>query len=149
MAARLSHKLARFDSYAQARGWPLEEVTLVVSLSGGVAARESAGLGSLDDCTYTINGLVLEGAALDEEGSRLALSTNVRTTLGPATFCWMPRDAVPEVDGSQEVMVTLPVYLNESRKQLLFNVQLRAPASVPVNVWQQRGVCLLAWTQAV
>lgn len=119
----------------------------MVSL-GGSAAPAPASLGSLEDCTFRICGLVMEGAAWNSDANTLALSSSVRTSLGPALFTWMPRAEVPEPEATT-TMVTLPVYLNQSRRQLLFNVQLRAPVSIPISVWQQRGVCLLTWTPRV
>ena len=100
------------------------------------------------DCSYVIKGLVMEGAAWDASAGELALSSVVRSPLGPATFSWVPSAEAPVADADASWrMVKLPVYLNASRKQLVLHVFLRAPARIPVSVWQQRAVCLLAWSE--
>ena len=128
---------------ARSRGWALEDLRLVVHLESVAPPNPDRA-----DCSFVINGLVIEGASWDAQAGELALTSVVRTPLGPATFSWVPSAEAPVADaGADWRMVKLPVYLNASRKQLVLHVFLRAPARIPVSVWEQRAVCLLAWSQ--
>lgn len=132
----------------QLRGWPLEELRMVVNLESTAPPTLSDATIDLSDCSYIITGLTMEGAAWDGDRAQLALSSVVRTPLGAATFTWVPSDAaVAHASDAACHMVKLPVYLNTSRKQLIFHIFLRAPRDVPLPVWEQRAVCLLAWSQ--
>ena len=64
----------------------------------------------------------------------------------PASMChrgFMQRDA-DTAQGRKQARV--PVYLNDSRQTLLFDIDLAAQPSVEQSVWQQRGVAVIAWS---
>jgi dynein heavy chain 1 len=87
-------------------------------------------------------GLRLEGA--DWVSSQLSLSTGTSTKLPASALVWTRRDpaTIPPTDGS---MVTLPVYLNSDRSDILFTLDLAAKKSDSSRFYQ-RGVALLAFT---
>ena len=125
----------------QASGWSLDSTRLVIEV--GSDAGFSADRMS-DGTSFVVSGLVLEGAAWSQSTACLALSDAIRSPLPPTMFKWYNADEVPSVPESQ-TMVTLPVYLNDSRLKLLFTVDLRAPRTVPSTVWEQRGAAVVAW----
>ncbi len=85
-------------------------------------------------------GLVLEGATWVED--HLAINNGDAMRLGNSQIRWVQANDFPKLGESQE-LVTLPVYLNSDRSDVLFTVDLpfeSAEASFSV----VRAVCLTA-----
>ena len=131
--------LASMQTVAQENSWSLEELEMRVEIP-----QEGQG-GEVDKATFVITGLVLDCAAW-EQGAGLSLTDEIQQSLPPTHFKWVRRDPATAGDKKgKEGSVTLPVYLNSSRAEVLFQVDLDAAAGVPAFVWPQRGACLRAW----
>jgi len=92
---------------AQANQWSLEELKLQVKVMN---SSEDV---NLDDCSFGINGLKLQGAVC--KNNTLELSSTISTELPLTCFKWVKLNTITE-SGDK---VTLPVYLNAARDQLL------------------------------
>lgn len=113
---------------AQANGWPLEELTLDVSITEG---------GGEDTCSFPVVGLKLQGAQC--RNNQLHLTSAITTDLPLTRLRWV-RGAAS--DGK----LALPVYLNATRSELLFTVDLNIAAGQDRHSFYERGVALLTST---
>ncbi|XP_037557869.1 dynein heavy chain, cytoplasmic-like [Dermacentor silvarum] len=120
---------------AQANGWSLEELSLEVRVSD---VDEKPG--PMDEYSFALAGLKLQGAKCVQ--SRLSLTSTIFTELPLTTIRWVKYQ---EEDAGQ-AMVTLPVYLNSSRTELLFTVDLPAADPRESHSFYERGVALLCST---
>ncbi|XP_050037127.2 dynein heavy chain, cytoplasmic isoform X2 [Dermacentor andersoni] len=120
---------------AQANGWSLEELSLEVRVSD-VDEKPAP----MDEYSFALAGLKLQGAKCVQ--SRLSLTSTIFTELPLTTIRWVKYQ---EEDAGQ-AMVTLPVYLNSSRTELLFTVDLPAADSRESHSFYERGVALLCST---
>ena len=124
---------------AQKNGWSLEDVGMTLRVGDFTNEDNHANM-------FLLRDMGMEGAGWDAETECLSVSNVISSPLPLVTVTWMCLKDLPSAkDG--EVMIELPVYLNHTRSQLLFTVKLPASESIPVVVWQQRGACLVAWTQ--
>ena len=121
------------QAVAQARGCGLDSLRMEVTIGDGDADAGS-------DSAFRITDLTLEGAAWD---GALVISDDLRTSLAVTTFCWVQSEADAAQDRNQARM---PVYLNDTRQTLLFDIDLAAQPSVETSVWRQRGVAVIAWS---
>jgi len=121
--------------------WSLE--SLVLSLEVGKDSSEP-------NC-FIFEGLTLFGAGWDKRSGCLILSDKTSTSLPVSRFRWTN---VAEEKESGEyvgqapdiVQVAIPVYLNQSFKELLFSVRLPVFSSLPSETWAQRAVSISVWT---
>jgi len=89
----------------------------------------------------TFVGLILEGAAWDAENEKLILNDGQAVRLNASQIRWVQDDSSNE--GHPADLVTLPVYLNNDRSDVMFTVDLpfdRHSASLVA----MRAVCLTA-----
>lgn len=103
---------------------------------------------------FPITGLVLEGAGWSDGDNTLTFSRDHRIALTLCQLCWTVRpgegdEAVESHSDASGSGVSIPVYLNGARNELIVTVDLPVPDEVPAVVWRQRGVALLAWSPAV
>lgn len=124
---------------AAALGAALELFELVVDVipEDGPAFIEGAPTGT----QYLISGSFLEGAAWAD--GALATSDEMVVRLPLVRLTWV-KQGTP-VDGTR---VELPVYLNLTRKNLIFTAKLVTPEGTSGNTWYQRGTCILLWRQS-
>jgi dynein heavy chain 1 len=118
---------------AQANHWSLEELHLQVVVS------ESGQKVTLDDCSFGATGLQLQGAVCKK--NTLQLSTTISTDLPITSLKWVRLDSIKASD----TRVSLPVYLNATRAQLLFTVDLEATGdgSGKDHSFYERGVAII------
>ncbi|XP_002731006.1 cytoplasmic dynein 1 heavy chain 1-like [Saccoglossus kowalevskii] len=119
---------------AQANNWSLEELSMKVSVS------DDGKQVSLDDCSFSIIGLRLQGATCS--GNLLHLSNLISTELPFTSFTWTRLLGDMKVKAC-EGKITLPVYLNHTRSELLFTVDLAPATDVKADTFCERGVALL------
>jgi dynein heavy chain 1 len=112
---------------AQANGWSIEELVLDVV----VGTKKG---------NFVINGLKLQGAAWKEG---LQFSAEVLTDLPDVALTWVKVD--PKVN-LQDGKITLPVYLNSTRREQLFTVELKMVKQQDKYNFYERGVAILAST---
>mmetsp|Transcript_45140 Transcript_45140/g.88993 ORF Transcript_45140/g.88993 Transcript_45140/m.88993 type:complete len:167 (+) Transcript_45140:44-544(+) len=128
--------------------WSLEDLFLIISIDGGK--------GSKGEDSFVLSGLTLEGADWDanEGGGKgaLALSSALSVELPPVTFRWANKTSDPVVgellkgeESESPASISVPIYLNFMRTELVTSVRLRVPNNIPPAVWFQRGVSLLLW----
>ncbi|KAL5535276.1 DYN1_2 [Sanghuangporus sanghuang] len=91
-----------------------------------------------DPNAFIVDGLVLEGASWSSD--KLVLNNGENMRLNPSQIRWVQID--PNEETSND-MVTLPVYLNNDRSDVLFTVKLPF-SSTDGRLISMRAVCLTA-----
>jgi dynein heavy chain 1 len=114
------------QAIAHRRRWSLETLHLRVDIE-----RVN------DPEAFVVDGLVLQGAAWAAD--RLVLNDGDAVRLGASQLRWVQADAGTALPGS----VTLPVYLNDDRSDVLFTVELPFAGDAGAVV-AMRAVCLTA-----
>merc|ERR1711998_804850 len=108
---------------AQKHAWALEQLELEVQL--GVHTEG-------EDC-FTMSDLNLENASLSSAG--IQPSDDVTTVIPQTTFRWVQQGK------KDSVKVSLPVYLDSSRKNLLLTIQVEVADAKSV---YSHGIALVA-----
>lgn len=118
---------------AQANSWSLEELYLQVKVMDGKSTAP------MDPCSFAITGLRLQGALCNK--NTLKLSTTISTDLPLTMLCWIRLDGA-----KKEGKVTLPVYLNATRAQLLFTLDfdMEGEGSGQDHSFYERGVAIIS-----
>lgn len=123
------------QAVAQAHNWALEKLVLTLDVRKEAADTPKM----LDDQSFLLMDLRLDGAkAL---GRSLELSSAPFVILPLTVLKWVYR----ETDTTAAVVeegVTLPVYLNATRSEVIFTCQMQPPAGVSANVIYGRGVAM-------
>lgn len=115
---------------AQANSWSLEELSLEVN----VTASQSA---TLDACSFGVTGLKLQGATCNN--NKLSLSNAISTVLPLTQLRW-----VKQTNAEKKAnVVTLPVYLNFTRADLIFTVDFEIATKEDPRSFYERGVAVL------
>lgn len=85
-------------------------------------------------------GLKLQGAECSQ--NTLSLVDSITTELPDVCLQWTKIDPLnpPVVSGND---VTLPVYLNQTRRELLFTVDMSTSGAVPARSFYERGVAFI------
>jgi dynein heavy chain 1 len=115
---------------AQSNGWSVEELVLDLVIGGKKGALP-----------FVLTGLKLQGASWKDGG--LQLSADVLSDLPPVTLAWIKHN--PKVN-LQEGKILLPVYLNSTRDDLLFTVDMKMVKQQDKYSFYERGVAILAST---
>jgi len=116
---------------AQANHWSLEELHLDVQVKTSKVA-------DLDDCSFSVTGLKLQGAVCKE--NKLMLSTTISTELPLTVLKWTRLES----DAKSSEKVTLPVYLNATRSHLLFTLDfVPGEGTAKDHSFYERGVALI------
>ncbi|XP_019853431.1 PREDICTED: cytoplasmic dynein 1 heavy chain 1-like isoform X1 [Amphimedon queenslandica] len=119
---------------AQANSWSLEELFLEVLVDFK---------GQLDDCSFGVTGLRLQGAKCT--ANRLSLTATIVNELPLTCLKWVrvnPSEAYKKSLGK----VVLPVYLNQTRSVLLFTLSFDADgvSADGDHAYYERGVAILS-----
>ncbi|MPC14667.1 Dynein heavy chain, cytoplasmic [Portunus trituberculatus] len=109
---------------AQANSWSLEELMLEVSIADAEGQITAAG-------GFSIKGLKLQGAVC--VSNALQLTHTIMTDLPMVTLHWVRREPV---DTNK---ITLPVYLNATRTDILFTIDLKIAANENAHSFYERG----------
>merc|ERR1711970_253925 len=118
---------------AQANSWSLEELHL------DVCVADESDKPSFDDCSFAVEGLKLSGAVC--RNNQLAISSEISTNLHLTRLRW-----IKNTEGDSGSLIQLPVYLNSSRANLLFTVNLPLAAGQKKTDFHERGVAIIAST---
>ncbi|XP_047532350.1 dynein heavy chain, cytoplasmic isoform X1 [Vanessa atalanta] len=121
---------------AQANSWSLEELNLQVTIPDPGTPTENA----QTEWSFSVTGLKLQGATV--KGNRLLLTNTIMVDLPLTVLTWIRG---PEPAGAGQAL-TLPVYLNSARSELLFTVRLPIAAGQEPHAFYERGVALLTST---
>ncbi|XP_078516318.1 cytoplasmic dynein 1 heavy chain 1 [Lissotriton helveticus] len=115
---------------AQANSWSLEELCLQVS----VTTTQNA---VLDAYSFGVTGLKLQGAKCTN--NKLTLSNSISTVLFLTQLRWIKQTNAEKKSN----VVTLPVYLNFTRADLIFTVDFEIATKEDPRCFYERGVAIL------
>ncbi|XP_065362456.1 dynein heavy chain, cytoplasmic-like [Calliphora vicina] len=118
---------------AQANSWSLEELALEVTITETGANAESK------DSSFGVTGLKLLGAQC--KNNELLLASTIMMDLPVTVLKWVKLTTEHRVS-----KLTLPVYLNSTRTELLFTVDLAVAAGQDPHSFYERGVAVLTST---
>lgn len=130
---------------AQAHQWSVENLELEIEI------LESGRAIKTDSTSFVVKGLTLEAAGWNPKSKSLTLQNEISSQLPMTRFQWLFRppkeeDSPTEDSTHREGKITLPVYLNETRAEYLFSVDLPVQKdSVPTTTWFQRAVAINVW----
>lgn len=119
---------------AQANSWSLEELSLDVTVAD---EQEQP---SFDDCSFAVEGLKLSGAVC--RSNQLFISGEILTNLHLTKLRWIRLNN----EDRKENMIELPVYLNATREQLLFTIDLPVSQGEEMHEFRERGVAIISST---
>ena len=98
---------------------------------------------------FLFEGLILYGAGWDKSSGCLVLTEKSKTPLPVSRFRWTKGEGghkgPQKGEAPEKIQVSIPVYLNESFKDLLFSANIPAFSALPVNLWTQRAVSITVW----
>lgn len=117
---------------AQANSWSLEELVLDISVF------ESMSQAKLDENSFGLVGLKLQGAECNQ--NKISLSLNILNNFNVSVVRWLRTST--EVKAAMKKKINLPIYLNSTRSELLFTINIDADQSE--NSFFMRGVAILA-----
>eukprot|EP01118_Nematostelium_gracile_P001172 TRINITY_DN1120_c0_g1_i1.p1 TRINITY_DN1120_c0_g1~~TRINITY_DN1120_c0_g1_i1.p1 ORF type:complete len:604 (+),score=181.76 TRINITY_DN1120_c0_g1_i1:243-1814(+) len=122
------------QSAAQAHLWSVENIELHMEILG-------KGEVDVDETSFVVTGMTLESAVWN--GKTLGLTNEISSSLPPVKFTWKlkPKEGTPP----KTDVVTLPIYLNETRAEFLVAVDLPKPSDVSAISLYQRGIALNVW----
>jgi dynein heavy chain 1 len=145
---------------ARAHSWSLENLELGIAVLNDDDVKELPGKENLYQISPSaaeaaapaenvlVTGLTLEGALWDKKEESLALSDKLSCILPALVLKWRNREdgegKGKEKEGEQ-VLDTIPIYLNETRLQNVFSVKMKLPANIPKAVFYQRATALTIW----
>uniref|UniRef100_A0A146KZ76 Dynein heavy chain, cytoplasmic n=1 Tax=Lygus hesperus TaxID=30085 RepID=A0A146KZ76_LYGHE len=122
---------------AQANSWSLEELVLDVTiLDQGQQANAAT-----DPSCFPVTGLKLQGAQC--KNNQLLLTSSIMMELPTTLLRWSRGSDNPNVRNDK---LSLPVYLNSTRSELLFTVDLNIATGQEAHSFYERGVALLTST---
>ncbi|XP_075048644.1 cytoplasmic dynein 1 heavy chain 1 isoform X1 [Mixophyes fleayi] len=116
---------------AQANSWSLEELCLEVSVTTSLNAV-------MDAYSFGIAGLKLQGAMCTN--NKLSLSNSISTVLPLTHLRWSKQTNAERKSNG----VTLPVYLNFTRADLIFTVDFEIATKEDPHSFYERGVAILS-----
>ncbi|XP_063804701.1 cytoplasmic dynein 1 heavy chain 1 [Pseudophryne corroboree] len=116
---------------AQANSWSLEELCLEVSVTNSLSEV-------LDAYSFGIAGLKLQGAICTN--NKLSLSNAISTVLTLTQLRWSKQSKAERKANA----VTLPVYLNFTRADLIFTVDFDIATKEDPHSFYERGVAILS-----
>ena len=96
---------------------------------------------TVQDCCFGLRGLKLQGAV--SKANKLILTSAMMTDLSLTCLRWTRVQGAQQVDAG---CVTLPVYLNANRSEILFTVDLNVANPEEKLSFYERGVALVAST---
>ncbi|XP_075232643.1 dynein heavy chain, cytoplasmic isoform X3 [Lycorma delicatula] len=119
---------------AQANSWSLEELLLDVTITD---SNDPV----VDECSFGVVGLKLQGAQC--RNNQLLLTSTIMMDLPLTLLRWVRVTPGTEV---RQGKLSLPVYLNSTRTELLFTVDLNIAPGQEHHSFYERGVAVLTST---
>ncbi|XP_019877694.2 dynein heavy chain, cytoplasmic isoform X2 [Aethina tumida] len=120
---------------AQANSWPLEELHLEVTITD---TNDKSSIPS--DC-FAIVGIKLQGAQC--RNNQLLLTSSIMLELPITLLRWVRITGDEKIKDSR---LSLPIYLNSTRTELLYTVDLNIAPGQDPHSFYERGVALLTST---
>jgi len=122
---------------AQANSWSLEELSLDVTVEG--AGEEQTSNSMTDECSFNVEGLKLSGAVCID--NMLSISNEISTNLHLTRLKWIKKE-----EEEVQSLLQLPVYLNSTRANLLFTVEMAMKQGQKKSDFHERGVAIISST---
>lgn len=122
---------------AQENGWALDKVWL--TLRPLTPEQQEQRALEREKTWFLVHGMILEGAELRD--GELYPSEEIRCPLDEVVFEWSCRE-----HGENELAI--PMYLNDTRSDLICVVEAQCAKTLPKAMWSERAVALIAWGQA-
>lgn len=119
---------------AQSLKVPLDELVLTIDLPEKIPEN-------LTDTDFVVSGLCIEGAEWDYKSRKLIMTDNLFCQLPQVIIKWVVKSSV-EIKS-----FAIPVYHNNSRKNLLFSIIIRNDSDLSDNDWYQRGIASISWNK--
>ncbi|GJQ76160.1 hypothetical protein Trydic_g1905 [Trypoxylus dichotomus] len=120
---------------AQANSWPLEELQLEVTIT------DSSDRSSIPSDCFGLIGIKLQGA--QSKNNQLLLTSSIMVDLPIVLLRWIRVIGETKIANGR---LSLPVYLNSTRTELLFTIDLNIAPGQDAHSFYERGVALLAST---
>ena len=133
-----AYLIATQQATAQQNGFSLEELEMKFEFNP--TDDEIAQTVDQQD-GFIISGLMIESGEFNTEDKRIKMTNKLSSQLPTIILRWVKR--TKEAEGEKDRKVEIPVYLNQSRKQLLCAVKIETYGA-PANSWYQRGVAMFA-----
>lgn len=118
----------------QLNQWSLEDLELYLDIDGD-KLHESR---SFDT---TVHGLVLQGAAWAQGEQRLVFSDDLRFSVPVSKLKWRLKSHTETQSNAHAT--SIPMYINENRKQLVSQVFVSTSAEIAGVHWAQRSVAFV------
>ena len=99
--------------------------------------------GEVGDESFLMEGLSIQGGAW--KGSSLETSKELTNEISIIKFSWI-QIKPDQKNKVRDDQIFTPVYLNKTRKNLLFSVKLIC-GTIPRNTFYQRGIALISWNE--
>eukprot|EP00923_Selenidium_pygospionis_P010873 GHVN01019032.1.p1 GENE.GHVN01019032.1~~GHVN01019032.1.p1 ORF type:complete len:2863 (-),score=448.94 GHVN01019032.1:301-8082(-) len=123
------------QAVAQKFGWSLDDLTLTMDVGDTTEDGQS----------FSIGGMVIEGAKWDEKAKCLA-TTDIPVSRLPITrMKWVRQDEYAQRDKS---VASIPLFLNKARNMYIRMIEMPISKDVPVRVWYERGVAIMLWSES-
>ena len=116
---------------AQTNSWSLEELVLEISVYDSVKDVK------FDECSFGLVGLKFQGAVCTK--NKVTLSVNITNDIPVSVIKWC---RVEQLRQTSSMKINLPVYLNSTRSELLFKLDMETDQNE--NLFYMRGVAILA-----
>ena len=131
---------------AQANGWSLEELQLQILISDSTDAVP-------DSASFGVLGLTLQGAEVRQ--NQLQITSKIFTQLPLTCFKWIrTSDEYKQLSNHTSTTinnnkVTLPVYLNSTRSELLFSVEMELCPGESDFTFYERGIAFICSSSTI
>ena len=124
---------------AQEYGWPLENIHLTVRPLNETEIHQDKqdNMQNMKNC-FVVKTMVLEGAEWIHD--QLEFSNEIQSEWEHVLFEWNYME-------KNDMMLTVPVYLNESRSTLLCVVSVKYMQTIQKKYWDEKAIALIAWRQ--
>jgi dynein heavy chain 1 len=120
---------------AQAQKVPLDELVLNLILPKEIPEK-------VEDSDFVVSGLFIEGAEWNYDTGKLVMTDNLSSQLPKAILRWVVKSRL------DSKIFALPVYLNTTRKNLLFSVMVQNDSDLSDADWYQRGTAIVSWNKS-
>eukprot|EP01065_Artemidia_motanka_P046736 TRINITY_DN7156_c0_g1_i1.p1 TRINITY_DN7156_c0_g1~~TRINITY_DN7156_c0_g1_i1.p1 ORF type:complete len:4841 (+),score=1881.44 TRINITY_DN7156_c0_g1_i1:123-14645(+) len=118
--------------------YPLEKLVLSVDVTKGAEGPGDTDSGG----SFLISGLGLQGMQL-ADGRLNVLRDALKCTLGTHRLWWRTQES----HTVSKDALTLPLYLNYARTELLAKLELPINKQTPAHEWYQMGAAVTAWSE--
>lgn len=137
-----AYLIATQQATAQQHGWSLEELELKVDFD---PTQEDIDQIINDAAGFIVRGLAMESAAFDMQDRKIKLASELSSSLPTMLLRWLRKDTnkTKGKDEGTDDFVMLPLYLNRSRKNLVYSLKMPT-FGLPQYTWYQRGVAMFA-----